>query len=162
MSHTLIEQVGDGNTIYDLPETSFVASFVGENNLFEGTVSAMTDGYAVVDTPSGTHRARAVKRHGEVQLKVGDAAHVFIRPESLKFTNGESLDNQVDAKVTQREFEGNFWQVFFDVEGSDQRIKLSTVNDGSEIKQQIGDQVKLGFSADTAIAIPAGKLASDQ
>jgi spermidine/putrescine transport system ATP-binding protein len=162
MSHTLIEQVGDGNTIYDLPETSFVASFVGENNIFEGKVSAMADGYAVVDTPSGSHRARAVKRNGQVQLKVGDSAHLFVRPESLKFAGNETFDNQLSAKIMQREFEGNFWQVFFDVEGSDRIIKLSTVNDGSEIKQQIGEQVKLGFSADTAIATPAGKLASDQ
>ena len=32
MREGLIEQVGDGTTIYDRPSTSFVASFVGENN----------------------------------------------------------------------------------------------------------------------------------
>ena len=162
MSHTLIEQVGDGNTIYDKPETSFVASFVGENNLFEGKVSAMADGYAVVDTPSGSHRARAIKRNGSAQLNVGDDAHVFVRPESLKFAGNETFDNLINAKIKQREFEGNFWQVFFDVEGSDRIIKLSMINDGTDLDHQTGEQLKLGFSADTAVATPAGKLASDQ
>ncbi len=162
MSHTLIEQVADGNTIYDSPETSFVASFVGENNLFEGKVSAMADGYAVVDTPSGSLRARAVKRNGSAQLNVGDDAHIFVRPESLKFVENESVDNQINAKIIQREFEGNFWQVFFDVEGSDRTIRLSMINDGADIDHQIDEQLKLGFSADTAVATPAGKLASDQ
>jgi spermidine/putrescine transport system ATP-binding protein len=161
MSHTLIEQVADGNTIYDNPETSFVASFVGENNMFEGKVSEVSDGFAVVDTPSGALRAKAVKRNGKDQLSVGDDAHVFVRPESLKFVNGESSDNEINATIKQREFEGNFWQVFFDVEGTERTIRLSTINDGSEIKQNLGDKLKLGFSAKTAIATPAGKLASE-
>ena len=38
MNDGVIEQVGDGKTIYDQPATAFVASFVGENNPFAGTV----------------------------------------------------------------------------------------------------------------------------
>ena len=40
MNDGVIEQVGDGKTIYDQPATAFVASFVGENNPFPGKVAA--------------------------------------------------------------------------------------------------------------------------
>src|SRR5215470_6232765 len=44
MNTGVIEQVGDGKTIYDQPATAFVASFVGENNPFAGRVLAVDDG----------------------------------------------------------------------------------------------------------------------
>ncbi len=161
MSQGTIEQVADGTTIYDDPETSFVASFVGENNLFVGKVSELSEGYAIVDTPSGSLRARNAKKNGKGQLSVGDDAYVFIRPESLKFVNGSSFDNQVQATVKQHEFEGSFWQVFFDVDGAQRTVKLSMVNDGGEVGHGVNDQVQLGFSADKAVATPAGELADE-
>ncbi|MDJ0956572.1 MAG: ABC transporter ATP-binding protein [Arenicellales bacterium] len=160
MSQGVIQQVADGNTIYDHPETAFVASFVGENNLFKGKVSELAEDYAVVDTPSGALRARRAKGKGDT-LSRGDEAFVFIRPESLKFINGSEVDNRVKAKIKQQEFEGSFWQVFFDVVGSDRSVKLSSVNDGAAFGHNVGDQVDLGFSADRAIATPVGELAAE-
>lgn len=161
MSQAVIEQIADGNTIYDSPETSFVASFVGENNMFEGKVSEVAEGFAVVDTPSGTLRARNAKRNGEHQLKVGDDAYVFIRPESLKFQNGRDFDNQLTSKIQHSEFEGNFWQVFCEVDGTSRITKMSMINDGREVGHGTGEQVQLGFSADNAVATPVGQLATE-
>jgi spermidine/putrescine transport system ATP-binding protein len=58
MNQGVVEQVGDSTSIYDRPDTAFVASFVGENNLLSGTVKNMSDGYAVVATEIGEIRAR--------------------------------------------------------------------------------------------------------
>jgi spermidine/putrescine transport system ATP-binding protein len=161
MSQGKIEQVADGNTVYDAPETSFVASFVGENNLFEGKVSEISEGYAIVDTPVGSLRARNAKHNGQYQLGVGDDAYLFIRPESLKFVNGAAHDNQFGARVKGHEFEGSFWQVFFDVNGARRTIKLSMVNDGGDVGHEDGSDVQLGFSADKAVATPVGDLADE-
>lgn len=161
MSQGVIEQVADGNTIYNHPESAFVASFVGENNLFSGKVTQVDNDYVVVDTPSGSLRSRHGKKAGEGQLRAGDNAYVFIRPESLKFDDDKSMDNQVTAHVHQQEFEGNFWQVFFDVPGSDKRIKLSTVNDGQSIGHGPGSETTLGFNADLGVALPVGDLAAE-
>ncbi|MFT5111262.1 MAG: spermidine/putrescine transport system ATP-binding protein [Parasphingorhabdus sp.] len=161
MSQGHIEQVGDGNTVYDMPETSFVASFVGENNLFTGKVTEVSENYAIVDTSCGSMRARNAKQNGEYQLSPGDEAFVFVRPESLKFVNGKTYDNQFKATIKQHEFEGSFWQVFFDVEGAQRTIKLSMVNDGNDVGHSNDEQVQLGFSADTAVATPIGELADE-
>ena len=128
MREGVIEQVADGTTIYDHPESAFVASFVGENNLFRGRVSEVIGQHALVDTNVGSIRARIGTRAGEVQLKQNDAAFVFVRPESLKFANAAEFDNGIRASIHQQEFEGNLWQVFLDVGNSEKRIKLSMVS----------------------------------
>ena len=161
MSQGVIEQVADGNTIYNKPESAFVASFVGENNLFSGKVKEVSGDYAIVDTPSGDLRARNAQRDGQAQLSTGDSAYVFVRPESLKFVDDRKFDNHISAQVDQQEFEGNFWQVFFNIKGSDKRIKLSMVNDGRSVGHDLGEYVPLGFNADLAVALPEGELAAE-
>ncbi|MDA7991007.1 MAG: ABC transporter ATP-binding protein [Gammaproteobacteria bacterium] len=164
MSQGVIEQVADGNTIYDHPQSAFVASFVGENNLFAGKVTEAGDEFAVVETPCGALRARHAKRDGKGQLSPGDRAFVFVRPESLKFadnSSGEKFDNTISARIHQQEFEGNFWQVFFNVAGSDKQIKLSMVNDGRALGHAPGEEVQLGFNASLSVALPEGDLAAE-
>jgi spermidine/putrescine transport system ATP-binding protein len=162
MREGLIEQVGDGNSIYNRPQTSFVASFVGENNLFRGRVTELDGDFAVVDTNVGPLRARMTRTNGEAPLKFNDDAFVFIRPESLKFKNGIDYDNMVRARIAHQEFEGHIWQVFLDVAHSDKKIIMSTVNDGQELGHSTGADVTLGFSAELAVALPEGPLAAGE
>ena len=83
MNAGVIEQVGDGRSVYDNPRTGFVASFVGENNGFDGTVVVVAGGQAVVDTAVGrlTGAAAAGSRRAARR-------RVYIRPEALHVANG--------------------------------------------------------------------------
>jgi spermidine/putrescine transport system ATP-binding protein len=167
MSQGNIEQVGDGTTIYDDPETSFVASFVGENNLIAGKVIDTPENFAVVETPLGPVRARNSIRKGKTQLSKGDDAYVFVRPEALDFATGGSEDNVIDANITQEEFEGSFWHVFLDAPElhssvvRNRPLRMSLVNSGKDISHKRGERVKLGFKAESAVATPVGELADD-
>ncbi len=161
MSQGVIEQVGDGNSIYDHPETAFVASFVGENNLFSGKVSELVDDYVVIDSNIGPVRARHAFRENNPQLAKGDEAYVFVRPESLTIVEKNGQENRFSATIRQQEFEGSFWQIFFAIDGSDKPVKLSQVNDGSLLRQHSGDTVTLGFLPDHAVATPKGALAAE-
>jgi spermidine/putrescine transport system ATP-binding protein len=161
MSQAVIEQIGDGNAIYNHPETAFVASFVGENNLFTGKVTEVTGDYALVDTPSGVLKGVNGKKDGKAQLSVGDDVYLFVRPESLVLADTGTFDNTFNAKIENQEFEGNFWQVFCHVEGNEKQIKMSMINSGGEIGHSSGDEVVLGFNADLGIALPKGELAAE-
>lgn len=167
MSQGVIEQVGDGTAVYDAPESSFVASFVGENNLITGKVIDTPENYAVVETALGSIRARNSKRKGVCQLHKGDDAFVFVRPESMGFVNGITYDNQIEANITQEEFEGSFFHVLLDAPElntgatSGRKLKMSLVNCGKEITHKTGDRVQLGFDADLSIATPVGELADE-
>jgi len=157
MREGVIEQVADGTTIYDDPKTAFVASFVGENNLFRGTVSGVDGGTCVVETNVGPLRARL-----SGGLAKGDKAFVFIRPESLKYADGDhGFDVVIKARVTQQEFEGNLWQVFLEVAGSSRAVRMSLVNDGGARSHENGAEVQVGCSSSLAVALPEGPLAAE-
>jgi len=162
MREGVIEQVGDGTGIYDRPTTSFVASFVGENNLFRGRVTEIDGDYAVVDTNVGPLKARMTGANGTDALKHNDNAYVFVRPESLKFANGGAGENTLKAHIAHQEFEGQFWQVHLDVAGSDRRIVMSLVNDGRDLGHDTGSDVSLQFKSDLAVALPEGPLAAGE
>jgi len=162
MREGVVEQVGDGNSIYDRPETAFVASFVGENNLFPGTVSEVADDQVVVQTNVGPLHARVDPEGAGKALASGDQAFVFVRPESLGFINGDPApENVLTARIHQQEFEGNLWQVYFDAAGSDKKIKMSMVNSGATLVHETGTEVKLGFPSRLAVALPEGPVAAE-
>jgi hypothetical protein len=94
-------------------------------------------------------------------LRAGDAAYVFVRPESLGFADGAGFDNVIDAAVHAIEFEGQFRQVFLSVAGKRTKLKMSLVNDGSALAQAPGTAVRVGFAADLAVALPEGPLAAE-
>jgi spermidine/putrescine transport system ATP-binding protein len=106
MNAGVIEQVGDGRSIYDRPETAFVASFVGENNPFEGRVVAAENGHAVVESPIGRLRGR--NRGG---MSIGDPAVLFVRPEIFALGAGRE-DGSLESEVLNVAFEGNTTHLF--------------------------------------------------
>ena len=160
MREGIVEQIADGTTIYDHPNTSFVASFVGENNRFEGKVTDVSNDVATVDTLDGTFRVRRSPDEN-AHVNTGDDVYVFVRPESIQYTNGVQLDNQLEARIHQEEFEGQFWQVFLDTEGSNKRVKMSFVNDGEDRGHFKSQKVSIGFSTNLAVALPQGPLAAE-
>lgn len=162
-----IEQVADGNALYDRPASAFVASFVGENNAFPGRVSAVAAGQATVATEVGPLRASC----GGRALRPGDEAVVFVRPEALRLGPEGALgemDNQLAATEKAREFEGRFWHVFLDVEASldakagegRRPATAAQVHGGQPAVPGRGARLAVGFSADRAVALPAGPLAA--
>jgi len=162
MSDGRIEQVGDGTAIYDAPDTAFVASFVGENNVFEGTVREAGGGSALVDTPHGPLRARTSASTAHPALAAGDAAMVFVRPESVAhLTAGAGAENRLEGTVRRRHFEGNLWHIEVEPVGGGSDITLSTLNDGRTVDTPVGRTLLLGFPERLAIALPRGRLAAE-
>ena len=101
MSDGVIQQVADGKTVYDQPDTPFVASFVGENNPFAGKIIAADGEQAVVETAHGPLRGRNPQG-----LKAGDRAILFVRPESFRLGAG-AADATLAAETLSSAFEGN-------------------------------------------------------
>ncbi|MDH3660133.1 MAG: ABC transporter ATP-binding protein [Alphaproteobacteria bacterium] len=161
MREGVIDQVAAGKTIYDDPATPFVASFVGENNVFRGKVKSVTDGHAVVATnQSGELRARiATSVRGK--LAAGDDAMLFVRPESFEISgHGEVSDHHLNARILHEEFEGQAYNVFLEGDAG-KEIKMSLVNQGQARQSAEGSALTLTFDPDQAFVLPAGELASE-
>jgi spermidine/putrescine transport system ATP-binding protein len=154
MSDGVIEQVADGKQVYDTPQTPFVASFVGENNAFAGTVSKLSKDAAVIDTPFGPLAGKNPKG-----LKVGDKAILFVRPESLKLGKGGAATS-FSSVVESVAFEGNMTHVF--LKGASKKDLTVTVgrHGGTTIPAQ-GDKAALHYDEAHGLVLPEGKMARD-
>jgi spermidine/putrescine transport system ATP-binding protein len=156
MSAGIIQQIGDGTTIYDDPKTSFVASFVGENNPFHGKVTKADGEFAVIETQFGSLRGRNNQGLGQ-----GDDAILFIRPEALSLANGKAnQENVIESVVANEEFEGPFVRIYLRGDGP-KHIGLSVTNDGSVQRPEEGQTARIRFEAERAIALPAGEMADE-
>ncbi|MCT8970632.1 ABC transporter ATP-binding protein [Microbaculum marinisediminis] len=153
MNHGSVEQVDTTDVLYDNPATPFVATFVGEQNVFRGKVAEVAEGFAVVEGPDGRLRGRV--REG---LSKGDAAMVFVRPERMQFLNGAGLDNVVTARVDRRDLEGPFVNLFLKRDANE--IMVHIVNSGAAGRDLDGEQ-RVGFAAADALVLPTGDLARD-
>ena len=73
-----IEQMGAPEELYELPRTAFVANFLGQSNLFTGTVTSSTGATMIVEVAGikiAVPRDRAQRHAGEVT--------VGVRPEKV-------------------------------------------------------------------------------
>lgn len=162
MKAGIIDQISDGKSIYDDPATPFVASFVGENNVFRGQVKEISDaGMAMVETKrSGTLKAR-VSSAVRDKLKVGDDAMMFIRPEAFHIADDNAIsDTRIRANVLHSEFEGQSYNVFMEGDAG-KEIKMSLTNRGETRLYDAGVELTMQYDAGQAVVMPVGELASE-
>ena len=114
MSEGVIDQVGDGNTIYDRPESAFVASFVGENNLFRGKVTDTDDRYAMW-TRTSARCGRGLPRAAETELPRATLPSSSCARVAEVRERGQLRQHDRRDGAHRGEFEGQFWHVFLDV-----------------------------------------------
>jgi ABC-type Fe3+/spermidine/putrescine transport system ATPase subunit len=75
-----IVQLGSGADIYEQPADTFVARFLGESNLLEGTVRTLADG----GRRSTFRFSRSARRTRGEGLRAGAKASALLRPESVR------------------------------------------------------------------------------
>jgi spermidine/putrescine ABC transporter ATP-binding subunit len=109
MNSGRIEQVGRPTDIYDNPASNFIARFLGEANLIEGTIEDVSDGLAILRTDGGLQlRARA-----GADAAPGARAHLFVRPERVSIGSGDAVQapdlalNHAAGRLAQTSFLGN-------------------------------------------------------
>jgi len=93
MNKGQIEQMGAPEELYELPKTAFVANFLGQSNLFTGSVVSSGETSIVVDVAGRKieiPRERAQRHAGEVTIGV--------RPEKLML-HTEAPKTQPDVNV---------------------------------------------------------------
>lgn len=146
MSQGRIQQIADPREIYNNPVNGFVASFVGENNIFQGEVQQAADGMASFATPHGTFRARL----GELGGKPGK---LYVRPEHMLLSDAPAVENSVPVTISDISFEGSFIAVHAT---SDTGAILSAEirNDGAATVPEKGARVHMTFDPARAAILP--------
>jgi spermidine/putrescine transport system ATP-binding protein len=160
MNHGRIEQIGDPEEVYDRPETTFVAGFIGVSNLMPGTVRR-TGVNGEVELDSG------VKVSTDVDgFNPGERCHAVVRPEKLYLGSGGRDEPTVQGLVESSLYLGTSTQLIVRLEG-DVRMTVMVPNTDESDRQQLpggGVNVKLSWApahmhvvreSDTNGAVPA-------
>ena len=139
----IVEQVAVPEGLYEEPERSFVARFIGESNQLHGRVTAMVDGDNACDVETGGTVVRALK---VAPCRVGDDVSLSIRPERVAI-NPEAgrYTNEVSATVEDLTFLGNQLRVRLTACGREDFIATipNIVGHGGLLE---GDSIRIGWT----------------
>ena len=80
MHDGVVDQLASPTDIYEHPATRFVATFIGETNIYDGCITGMKDGVATVTLENG-----AVKVGCDDSFSILEYATVSVRPEKMRF-----------------------------------------------------------------------------
>ncbi len=148
MSRGQIQQVDVPQKIYNTPNNGFVASFVGENNKFSGTLSAASNGSGKFKTDVGNFDVtlgEGVARHSKCRL--------YVRPEHVEFVAKPKAGvNSVPVAVEDVSFEGNFAVVHMR-DKAGRRLSAEVRNDPTRPPPQVGTSTNITFVPDKALVL---------
>jgi ABC-type Fe3+/spermidine/putrescine transport system ATPase subunit len=96
MNDGKIEQSDPAHVVYDTPKNAFVATFVGDSNILEGSLTETTEGTMVIETDLGRFRVNATMDMDET----ADTAYLVVRPGDLSVaTDDTTYSNTVTGTV---------------------------------------------------------------
>jgi iron(III) transport system ATP-binding protein len=98
-----IGQIGTPEAVYRDPTSAYVAMFIGETNLIEGTALEVRDRFALVKTAAGPIAGRITDP--DWTPVTGEAVRLSIRPEAWHL-HKDGGDNPVSGKIVERSYLG--------------------------------------------------------
>jgi putative spermidine/putrescine transport system ATP-binding protein len=146
----IVQQIDRPDALYEHPINSFVAHFVGENNVLAGTVEKLEQGYCRVALASGgSIMAQAVNVAGS-----GAATSLSVRPERISIIMDGALGegpNLLPATVQSTIYLGDHTLAVLEVAGNeDFMVKLQPGKHGG-LRQ--GESVSITFRPEDCLAL---------
>lgn len=104
-NHGHIEQIGTPRAVYETPASLYVASFIGETNIFTVEVQSANEQELNVIMENET-----IVCKNTAQFKAGDKLHLLIRPEDIRvWSLAEAVDHQgmLPGKIVEIVYKGS-------------------------------------------------------
>lgn len=132
MHEGVLEQLATPAEIYEQPATRFVATFIGETNLFDGVIASLSGEQISIDVEYGS-----IKSIGK-GFKEGELVSVSVRPERI-LTSDEPVDGfTLCGVVKDHIYIGSVIKVIVTM-GNGQELKIERLS--REIIPEIGTTV---------------------
>jgi putative spermidine/putrescine transport system ATP-binding protein len=145
-----IQQLAPPADLYERPENSFVAQFIGENNKLLGTIEELTGDKALVRLTTG----ELIDATAVNAKEKGGKTLVSIRPERVEF-KPEMMPpgaHMIDAEVLEIIYMGDILRAVLRVAGSDDFV-MKMRNTLGQTKLSPGQKIKVGWHPQDARAL---------
>ena len=145
----VIQQLAPPEDLYERPENSFVAQFIGENNKMNGKITSVNGNIAEVEFDGGVKsNALAVNCGG-----AGERTLLSIRPERV-FVGGKG-ENQMPGKVEELIYLGDHIRCRLFVAGNDEFI-VKVPNSAGHEHLTVGEETTVSWMTEDCRALDAG------
>ncbi len=123
MKDGVIQQIGTPTDIYNEPKNSFVADFIGESNIFSGTIV-------------GDKKVRFINHNFDCvdEFKINEKVDVVVRPEDVTLL--DAGEGQVDGKIISSIFKGVHYEMVM-------RVGKAEIVIQDTIERKVGETVSL-------------------
>ncbi|MBB5533926.1 ABC transporter ATP-binding protein [Rhizobium giardinii] len=153
MAHGKVIQVATPPEIYEAPNSRFVADFIGDVNIFDGTVTSAGNGTVDIATEAGF----SVRVASSEPPAVGTKAGLAIRPEKIRVSRDKPACAPLNAA------QGEIWDIgylgdmtIFHVRLKDGKvIKASSLNAVRAVEDPLGydQQVWVSFDENAGVVL---------
>ena len=144
----VVQQLSTPDVLYEKPENSFVAQFIGENNRFDGTIKNIDGRYCSVELDGGGS-TKALKVNVDA---VGQRTQLSVRPERVAVNSSNGSDeNNFKGIVEELIYLGDHIRVRLDVCNNKEFI-VKIPNEGN-IQIIEGKSINLTWSPDDIRAL---------
>ncbi len=145
----IIQQLAPPGALYEEPDNSFVAQFIGENNVLHGTVKQVSNGTCEVQMGDGTMvKAKAVNVEG-----VNAPTTLSLRPERVSVSpESGTCDNMHHATVEEVIYLGDHVRTRVNIcDHNDFIIKIPNSHDRTNLRY--GEQISIGWQSQDCRAL---------
>lgn len=142
MNGGVIEQIGTAQEIYERPKTKFVASFIGESNIIEASVTGIDGDLIELTAENGIVHAKGT---GFVQ---DEMIYISIRPENTMYSFDQVENFRLRGIVKEHVYVGSIVKTVVALPNG-QRLKLNR-HPHSELPK-VGSAVTIYWDMDKAV-----------
>jgi putative spermidine/putrescine transport system ATP-binding protein len=147
-----IQQLDPPDVLYESPQNSFVAQFIGENNTLEGTVKEVKNGLALVQLDDG----ELIDCKPVNVSEPGERTLVSIRPERVEVDKSRLKEgtHTVKAEVLEFIYMGDIFRTRLRVAGNDNFV-IKSRNAPDQVRLEPGQQIEVGWLPEDCRALDA-------
>ena len=147
-----IQQLAPPDKLYEEPENSFVAQFIGENNTLEGVVTEIKGEMCEIKLDDG----EIIDANPVNVSKVGERTKVSIRPERVEMDKGrlKAAAHTLKAEVLEFIYMGDIFRTRLRVAGNEDFI-VKTRNAPDQQRLEPGTQIEIGWLPQDCRALDA-------
>jgi len=113
MSDAVIQQVGTSRDVYENPRTRFVADFIGNNNVFQGTVKSQSGSMIFIESHGHVFYIKA--NSGTRAVTAGEQTCFAVRADLMHTGEHASMANRIEGEYVTTEFMGSLETDVFEV-----------------------------------------------
>ena len=148
MSDAIIQQIGTSRDIYERPQTKFVAEFIGNNNLFSGTVRSFTGSIVVLERDDQLFYVTMGDSNSNIAI--GSEAHFSVRADKMHTGTQKDMANHIGGKYLATEYIGSLETDVFEV-APNHFVHVEQHRESTDRNYRVGDQAEISWPANEGV-----------